>query len=315
MSARTAATCWPASGRSRSNAAWWRPADPLTRVSIHMVNTGNLAVATRADAGRRGALRRQPPRSPGCRAPRRRSPSTSSTPPARCANRCCRPAHARSHRRHRGQLRRQRHAGGGGGGAGARQDRLRVAGGARRRSRLQGTAGETAAGRRCADGPGRRQPQGGAQDGADRPACRPAATCARAASSRTAVTARSACSAPSASPPPASCQARWPKASPPSRRLAPRAVGRASERRIHRHAGSVGVGRELSRRPLRHPAHRACADARAGAGAAARSGTGTSGARSAPHGLQQRIQPRKYPPRVARIHALRSASLSCSAST
>jgi 4-oxalomesaconate tautomerase len=43
--------------------------------------------------------------------------------------------------------------------------------------------------------------------------------------------------------------------------LAVRDVGRAPERRIHGHAGSVRDRRDFHRRPFRHPAHRACADA------------------------------------------------------
>ena len=67
-------------------------AGAMTRVRIHMVNTGSIAVAHVPDAGRRGRVRRR-------RAHRRRaghgradSASSSSTSPARAAARCCRPA-------------------------------------------------------------------------------------------------------------------------------------------------------------------------------------------------------------------------------
>ena len=84
---RTAATSWPASRRSRSNAAWCRRADRRHARAHLTVNTGHAcggAVETPAAAQLRGDARIN-----GVPGRPRPSRSTFSTSPARSAARCC----------------------------------------------------------------------------------------------------------------------------------------------------------------------------------------------------------------------------------
>ena len=66
--------------------------DGETRVAIFMENTGQVAIATVADAGRHGRPMPATRASTACPAPPRRSRSRFATRPARPAARCCRPA-------------------------------------------------------------------------------------------------------------------------------------------------------------------------------------------------------------------------------
>ncbi len=65
---RTAATCWPASGRSRSRTASCEARDGVTPVRVRMLNSDNLCELLVETPGRRVQLRRRRAASTACRA-------------------------------------------------------------------------------------------------------------------------------------------------------------------------------------------------------------------------------------------------------